>query len=623
VPHSFKLVAGGRPEAAILWWSRAGSPVPAFAASEIQAYVRKMSGATLPVFEERLHGQPASLSSLIVIATGDGEHVGGEPSAGEWLAPLAERLPDLRDDGFVIQSLGERIALAGANERGTLYAAYSLLERLGVRFFAPSFPYYGEHAEYVPSAGTVEVPDLDVREEPSFFYRRKYVEEGWSHTPFTLVKLVDWMAKNRLNVLVYPYDYQGLGTVAWDLWRERLLPELERRGMILEVGDHGYQSFLPRATYAAKHPEWFPSDANVFDVANDRALQTYADNVLAYLRAHPEVQIFDAWPPDAARWSGGTVRQFGGIPEAQAHATNALNAAVRSATPGVTIEALAYIPATEPPSAGRMYDAIIVDVAPWDRSQGEPISGPSYPVNLYYKQLAQRWRERGFQGELGMYEYYRRYSWHSLPVVLSRLMAQEVPLYRSLGYSGLGMYSEPADWITYELTHLLVAALSWDTKLDAEAYVRSYLEARYGSRAAAVETYLGLVEETGRTLFTQPRGRYDSAAVVGAVRDRYVLAREALVAAGMPAEDMDAASFLLRRLVWNLDFAIADTAISYHALRYEPDAMMAARERAQALVERHRLDGIILQNSHLQRRYQPGLDWSSAQWMYSLYRDAW
>lgn len=69
------------------------------------------------------------------------------------------------------------------------------------------------------------------------------MEEGWSHTVDNLPQLIDWMAKQRLNILVYPYDYVALGLVEWDTWREQLIPELERRDMILEVGGHGYDSF--------------------------------------------------------------------------------------------------------------------------------------------------------------------------------------------------------------------------------------------------------------------------------------------------------------------------------------------------------------------------------------------
>ena len=37
---------------------------------------------------------------------------------------------------------------------------------------------------------------------------------------------------------------------------------------MLEVGQHGYQSFLPPAQYQSDHPDWFVPGFNVFDISN-------------------------------------------------------------------------------------------------------------------------------------------------------------------------------------------------------------------------------------------------------------------------------------------------------------------------------------------------------------------
>ena len=51
--------------------------------------------------------------------------------------------------------------------------------------------------------------------------------------------------KNKGPVtLVIPTDYQGHGRVKWDNWRDALTPELQKRGILIEVGGHGYQNFL-------------------------------------------------------------------------------------------------------------------------------------------------------------------------------------------------------------------------------------------------------------------------------------------------------------------------------------------------------------------------------------------
>jgi hypothetical protein len=248
------LVRDGRPNGVIVWWSSTESPTPEFAASELSAYLARMSGARMRVVHGSLDdpGSADGVASGIVIATGDSaepfERRTSVPHA--WTRPGALRLSGSHGDAYAITTIGDdRLVLDGADHRGTLYAAYDLLERFGARFFAPRFDFYEGDAEYVPHRRTVATAALDVTQRPGMAYRKAYVEEGWSHTPTTLRELIDWMAKNRKNVLAYPYDYQAQGLVRWDQWRERIIPELDRRGISLEVGGHGYQSFLPRDEY--------------------------------------------------------------------------------------------------------------------------------------------------------------------------------------------------------------------------------------------------------------------------------------------------------------------------------------------------------------------------------------
>lgn len=638
MPPGTVLVDDGQPSAAIIWWREGTSPVPPFAASEIQTYLQKISGATLPV-REGVVDSPASLASGIVVATGTASGDAEQAPVtlpSEWLTPVGRQLQAVKEDGFAIRTMGEQVVLAGTNERSILYAAYRFLEHLGVRFFAPVFPFYDGWAEHVPSEASIRIAALNILEVASFKHRRKYVEEGWSHTPRTVTQLLDWMVKQRLNVLVYPYDYEALGIVSWDSWRVELIPELAKRGIVLQVGGHGYQSFLPPSRYQAAHPDWFPDPddpvvaegtpgpANVFHVGNEKALQTYIDNVIAYLQSHPEIGIFEAWPPDEAKWPSSVVGEFGSIANAEAHVTRALSAALRQANPGVTVEVIAYIPSTEPPDRELMYDdSTIVDIAPFDRSYAEPLFESHDPRNRYYDRLLKKWQDGGFRGDMGIYEYYRKYSWHSLPVILPRLIGDEIPYYLSRGANGLGIYSEPADWLTYELIHSLVAAMSWDAGLRADDYVDAYLKSRFGAAAEEMRAYVALMEQAGRLLFDRVRGNYDSPEVVTNVRAYYLRAKEFLAVAREQVDGQGAPALVIERLGWNLDFAIADTEVDYYRLRREPEKMMEAHQRARALANAHSFDGIILQCTALVRRYDPKVKRAETLSIYDWYRDAW
>lgn len=637
MPRGLALASDGQPASRITWWNTGTCPLVPFAASEIQAYLKGISGATLPVHEGIVES-PASATSGIVITTGTAHKTTDQAAVllpGELLKRI-EPPQAAQGDGFSIQTMENHIVLTGTNERGILYAAYRLLEHVGVRFFAPAFSFYGGHAEHVPLKASVQISELNISEAASFKHRRKYVEEGWSHTPETLIQLLDWMAKQRLNVLVFPYDYEALGIVTWDMWREQLIPELAKRGIALQVGGHGYQSFLPPSRYQSAHPDWFPdptdavadgrdsAPANVFHVGNDEALQTYIDNVIAYLQARPEIDIFEAWPPDSAKWPLSAVEQFGSIANAQAHVTRALSDALQQSVPNVAVEVISYIPATDPPDREHMYsDATIIDIAPFDRSYAQPLFEAGDPTNQYYDRLVKKWRDSGFRGDLGIYEYYRKYSWHSLPVVLPRLISEEVPYYLSRGANGLGIYSEPADWLTYELTHALVAALSWDAGVRANDYVAAYLNDRFDAAAGEMGAYVELMEHAGRLLFDRVRGNYDSPEVVTKVRECYLEAVGVLSAAREKVEDQSGSALVIERLGWNLDFAIADTEVDYYRLRGEQQKLEEARQRARTLADAHSFDGIILQCTALVRRYDASVSRAETLSIYGRYRHVW
>jgi hypothetical protein len=466
--------------------------------------------------------------------------------------------------------------MAGTTHRGTLYAAYELLHQLGVRFFAPAFPFYAERAEFVPRIEVSMVRELEIVQQPAMVLRRKYVEEGWSHTPSTLVQLIDWMAKQRLNVLVYPYDYLGHGIVRWDMWRDQLLPELQRRGILLEVGGHGPM------------PEHFdPSDAD--------AVRAYTSRVLTYLRARPEIDIFDAWPADSPHWLQPSA-QFNSAAEAQAHVINHLLTEAEASEVTTRFEALAYsvTDTLEPPR--RAYSpSVILDLAPYDRSHTLPIS------KQHYAALIERWRTAQPRNDFGMHEYYRRYAWRSLPVLLPHLIAEDIAFYVKSGVRGLGMYSEPADWLTFELNHLLVATLSFDPHVDADTYVRTYLAERFGAAAGAMADYVRLVEAAARAIFDRPHGDFLDRSKVEVVRKLYTQAAEALAAA--PADS------LVERLTTNLQYARAD--------------LDGNVETASVLLRRHMFDGIVLPHPTALRRAQPGIDRESCAWVYATYRERW
>ncbi len=476
----------------VIYMPKHASPVEKFAAGELRKYVDRISGAVLPV------------------KVGDGLDGGHGIYIGTEFAPLFgvkidSVYPGL--DGFVEKSMNGNVLLAGSEERGTLYAVYDLLREIGCRWYAPDFAFYGKAGgELVPKLTGINLPRLDKVEHPSFKYRKIDVDEGCTYTIKNMKELIDWMAKARLNVFCYPMDMFHQGRVAWDSVRQALTPELKERGILIEVGQHGYPNFLPPEEYFKDHPDWFaeidgkrtPDPRAVFNTSDKEALAVFTQNVMQYLAGHPEVGILDLWPPDNAEWSQDAESLKQGSPSVrQALILNTIARAATKEFPHVKIEFIAYQTYITPPENTEIDSNVIMEFCPIRQTFARPIWDWSAKQNVPYHEALLKWFGRDvFKGDIGIYTYYRRYVWRSLPVVVPNFIASELRWYHSLGVSGIRSYSEPGDWFTYELTHYAIAKLSWNVNLSIPSLVREYCADRFGAAGPDVGKYFGIIEQT-------------------------------------------------------------------------------------------------------------------------------
>jgi hypothetical protein len=468
----------------------APSEVDQFAVAELARYLKQMTGVDFQVRKTATIPESALVVGRKAVAAID---------------PEFSRL-ELGDDGFLIRRQRGRILIAGASDRGTLYGVYAFLEKLGCRWFAPNFAYYGAaHGELVPRVQEPVVGDWNIVERPAFRWRKLYIEEGRSHTAENLKQMVDWMAKARMNVLDCPIDYQHQHRTEWDHWRLALIPELRKRGILIEVGGHGYPNFLPPEKYFDQHPEWFgmkdgkrTTDPRfVFSTANKDAVQTFVGNVKSYLSEHPEIDILDVWPPDGAEWSSAPEDLALGSPtERQMLLLNTLAKDLKPDFPKLRLQFIAYQTYTVPPSVHKPAEGIFMDFCPINRSFESPLYASGYATNEEYFHDLQGWLHNVMApSEITIYSYITKYAWRSLPVLIPHLIIDEARRFHSLGIGGLATYSEPGSWATYELDHYITARALWNPQIDAGQELADYAKARYGAAWQPVLAYLNLVED--------------------------------------------------------------------------------------------------------------------------------
>jgi len=242
-----------------------------FAALELQRYLRKLAGRTDGFSIVDDDSTPAG---ELILVGGPGSNA----ASRRWAAALgvdAQHLDALGPEGYRLKTAtvdGRRLTLvAGGGRIGTLYGAYDLLYRQGVRWFAP-----GELHEEVPSVE--RLGDLDVAQRPAFATRGFLAWQDRGDREFLL-----WMARNRLNEWCVEQSDHPL---MWKL------------GIQMDAGLHDAELLFlnPGSPYPYNHPHFANDDdqpPDPYPAGDQYQGDADQDGKLSYFEAHPEWFAFE------------------------------------------------------------------------------------------------------------------------------------------------------------------------------------------------------------------------------------------------------------------------------------------------------------------------------------------
>ncbi|MBN1343800.1 MAG: DUF4838 domain-containing protein [Phycisphaerae bacterium] len=499
-----------------------------FAACELQQYLRKITGDN-DRFDVVDDDKVPADGALILI---------GNPKSNKVLAGGAMKL-DLNDaafdalgrEGYLIKTgklnTGRQLMVVGGKTRiGTLYGVYGLLDRLGVRWFAP-----GEIGEEVPQAKIDALPDMDVTDKPMFFTRGFHAWEYRGNPEF-----FDWMVRNRMNywcveaknrtglkkrgiqmncgnhVLIplflgpkneYPYDHP------------KFTGDESKPADPYEVGDQyqGDKNKDGKLSYFEAHPEWYGlrggkrSDHIVGDggdnfcTANPDALTEFFKNLVQDMidGNWKDADSLNFWTLDGGRWCECEKCKALGISSdrnlllvhrccqefKKARAEGRLNR-------DIMIYFLAYADVLEPPTRPLPpdfdYDRCIATYFPIARCYVHTLNDPKCTeYNTRYEQHLRGWAiepDRHYKGQLFIGEYYNVSGYKCLPIMFARTMSIDMPYYYDMGARHMHyMHCTTKNWGTKALTNYQFARMLWDPKLDSKALLDEYLAKRYGPAA--------------------------------------------------------------------------------------------------------------------------------------------
>ena len=330
--------------------------VEKFAASEL----RSVLAALCPQQQHRRQRQPPATPPATVFHVGfsAAQAALGGPSKGRLLRGLG-------DEGFLMGSVGTPPApafvLAGGDgsARGTLYAAYELMHRLGVRFFAWDETFLPPCPVGLGSAGG-PLPVLPLAQHhPALEYR--FLTTAPSSP--TLEPHYMWLLRNRFNV-VMDEDWHAPPNGTWWTpehglgWRNAVgFPEATSYTIF---GSQPHNGSGPPLKYYNSNREWFwPNNNSGHDGqlcwSNASLVAFLTSRVQQIMAEQPNTTLLSLSVLDNHNYCKtaaelAVIAEENGSPAGPLiRALNAIGAAVEAEWPGLTLDTLAYLAFTPAP----------------------------------------------------------------------------------------------------------------------------------------------------------------------------------------------------------------------------------------------------------------------------------
>ncbi len=230
------------------------------AASELQGYLKKISGVELPVLTD---AEPEGEFEILVGYT-------NRSAEGQF------DTKKLGAEGFVIETVGKKLFIAGSGVRGALYGVYTFLEDyLGCRFYASDY-------EKIPVRDVLGVQPIERDEQvPVFEYR---------DIDFVTSRQNNFQPKLKLNGVYNnsPAEYGG---------------KIEYIGGFV----HTLENWISVKEYFADHPEYFALNEDGTRqsgwgaqpcLSNPDVMDLVKEKVRSLLKDRPDAKIISISQPD-------------------------------------------------------------------------------------------------------------------------------------------------------------------------------------------------------------------------------------------------------------------------------------------------------------------------------------
>jgi hypothetical protein len=441
----FVLVERGRP-AAVIVVPPGGDASARRAADILQDAVRRMSGATLPVFERDWPGRAGE----VVIGFG----------VDRFPASLATAR--LAEDGFQVATAGRNLYVRSGGDKGAIYGVVHLLERyFGCRRFGPA-------AAVFPTRDTLALGPINDVENPVNTIRIVNGDFSKDHD------LRDWL---RLDVTD---DVFGRGYYV-----------------------HTFNKLVPWEKYFGEHPEYYSwmNGKRIKDqlcLSHPDVLKIAVDTLRADIAAQPDRQVWSVSQNDNFSYCQCPACQKA-IDEEGSPAGPVIRFVnqVAARFPDKTISTLAYQYSRQAPRVVRPAGNVQIMLCTIELNRGLPIEDD--PSSRQFLQDIVDWGK--ISRNIYLWDYTVNFNHHVSPFPNLHVLQPNIRFFvRNGARQHFQQSNTGAGHEFSELKQYLLARLLWNPDIDGGAVMQDFLEGYYGAASPWIAKYIaGLRDALGNS----------------------------------------------------------------------------------------------------------------------------
>ena len=440
-PRALTLAAKGRSDYAIIV-PQAATAAEKRAAALLQEYLKKSTGALLPIRDDR---SPEKEREIVI---GPGARV-----------PLSLRrtAAGLPEDGFYLAASGEKIVLLGGPDRGAVYGAVHLLEKyVGCRIYAP-------HVEVVPPHRTLKVQISEELQKPANRFRTVYTRFAADSA------YKEWMRLDQVE-------------------------DIYARGYYV----HTFDRLVPRAQYFASHPEYYcwMNGKRIHDqlcLTHPEVLRLTIDQLRREMAEQPDKKYWSVSQNDNFSYCQcPDCQKIIDAEESPAGPVIRFVNAVASAFPDKIISTLAYQFSRKAPRLARPLDNVHIVLCTIELNRSKPIEND--PESQDFVRDIREWSQ--LTQNLYLWDYVVQFTNYVSPFPNLHVLQPNLQFFvRHNAFEHFQQANGQSGGEMAELKNWVIAKWLWNPDLDADSLKNDFLNGYFGPASPFVRAYIDLLEK--------------------------------------------------------------------------------------------------------------------------------